>query len=169
MNLRQHLDSIISQALDEVSGEKGCQALIQYAKDPKFGNYQANGVMAIAKKIGINPRQLGEEVINKLDLSSVADKVELAGPGFINIFISPAFLSENLNQSQQSNEINLTSSDILNVVVDYSSPNLAKEIATLSPTGAVVASTDAEVRKEVQETLRSANFRVYANDDMLGV
>mgnify|MGYP003115183054 FL=1 len=54
-------------------------------------------------------------------------------------------------------------------VAVVSGPNLAKEIATLSPTGAVVASTDAEVRKEVQETLRSANFRVYANDDMLGV
>ncbi len=54
-------------------------------------------------------------------------------------------------------------------VAVVSGPNLAKEIATLSPTGAVVASTDAAVRKEVQETLRSATFRVYANDDMLGV
>lgn len=54
-------------------------------------------------------------------------------------------------------------------VAVVSGPNLAKEIATLSPTGAVVASTDASVRKEVQETLRSATFRVYSNDDMLGV
>jgi len=54
-------------------------------------------------------------------------------------------------------------------VAVVSGPNLAKEIATLSPTGAVVASTDAVVRKSVQEILRSATFRVYANDDMLGV
>ncbi len=55
-----------------------------------------------------------------------------------------------------------------NVAV-VSGPNLAKEIASQSPTGAVVASTNAEVRKEVQEVLRSATFRVYANDDMFGV
>jgi glycerol-3-phosphate dehydrogenase (NAD(P)+) len=54
-------------------------------------------------------------------------------------------------------------------VAVVSGPNLAKEIATHSPTGAVVASTDAAVRKSVQEILRSATFRVYANDDMLGV
>jgi glycerol-3-phosphate dehydrogenase (NAD(P)+) len=50
-----------------------------------------------------------------------------------------------------------------------SGPNLAKEIVALSPTGTVIASSDAEVRHIVQETLRSDTFRVYANDDMLGV
>ncbi|MBN4053317.1 NAD(P)H-dependent glycerol-3-phosphate dehydrogenase [Haliea sp. AH-315-K21] len=54
-------------------------------------------------------------------------------------------------------------------VAVVSGPNLAKEIANSSPTGAVVASTDAEVRKVVQKVLRSLTFRVYANDDMFGV
>ena len=50
-----------------------------------------------------------------------------------------------------------------------SGPNLAREIAEQSPTGTVIASNDAEVRHEVQDALRSETFRVYANDDMLGV
>ena len=54
-------------------------------------------------------------------------------------------------------------------VAVVSGPNLAKEIASSSPTGSVVASTDAKVRTLVQKTLRSLTFRVYANDDMLGV
>ncbi len=54
-------------------------------------------------------------------------------------------------------------------VAVVSGPNLAKEISSSSPTGTVVASTDAKVRRSVQKTLRSLTFRVYANDDMFGV
>jgi hypothetical protein len=51
----------------------------------QFGDYQANGVMAVAKKLGMAPRQLAEQVLSHLDLNGIASKVEIAGPGFINI------------------------------------------------------------------------------------
>ena len=53
----------------------------------QFGDYQANGVMAVAKKLGMPPRQLAEQVLTHLDLTGIASKTEIAGPGFINIFL----------------------------------------------------------------------------------
>ena len=52
---------------------------------PQFGDYQANGAMGAAKRMGKNPRDLATEIINRVDLDGIADKFEIAGPGFINI------------------------------------------------------------------------------------
>lgn len=71
----------------------------------QFGDYQANGVMAVAKKLGMAPRQLAEQVLSHLDLNGIANKVEIAGPGFINIFLDPAFLADNVNRALQSERL----------------------------------------------------------------
>src|SRR5690554_1341470 len=94
MNLKFYLDKAISQALCELSGDPDCQALIQYAKSPQFGDYQAHGGMALAKRLGRNPRELAHQLVEQLDLGDIADKVEVAGPGFINIFISRDYLGQ---------------------------------------------------------------------------
>jgi arginyl-tRNA synthetase len=127
MNLRQHLDDIISQALSQTTGQPSCQALVAPSKSAQFGDYQANGVMALAKKLGRNPRELGAEVIKNLDLGGLASKVELAGPGFINIFIAPGFLAEQVGKLGQGRLVAPTTQP-KTVLIDYSSPNLAKEM-----------------------------------------
>ena len=78
------LEERISAAMDVVSGQKKCAAIVRPSTDPKFGDYQANGVMALAKKLKTNPRKLAEEVVNNLDLSDISEPPEIAGPGFIN-------------------------------------------------------------------------------------
>lgn len=127
MNIRQHLDALISQALSATTGETGCQALVAPAKSPQFGDYQANGVMGLAKRLGRNPRELGTELLGKLDLSGIADKVELAGPGFVNIFLSPAFLAAQLGKLADGRLV-APATTPQTVLIDYSSPNLAKEM-----------------------------------------
>jgi len=127
MNLREILNHKVSEALDSISGLTDCQALINHAKSPQFGHYQANGVMSLAKRLGRKPRELGEEVLQILDLGEIAEKVELAGPGFINIFISPDFLTDTLNKQDKSRLLPTTDSP-QTIVIDYSSPNLAKEM-----------------------------------------
>ncbi|MDG2176184.1 MAG: arginine--tRNA ligase [Gammaproteobacteria bacterium] len=128
MNLKHHLDAIISARISEASGLDDSQALINYAREEKFGDYQANGIMGAAKKLQQNPRQLGEKVLENLDLEGIADKMELAGPGFINIFISADFLAKELNTLIQNDCLVVSSTQPQTVVVDYSSPNLAKEM-----------------------------------------
>lgn len=127
MNLKNTLEQQISATLSEVTGEANCQALISYSKSAQFGDYQANGVMALAKRLKRNPRELGQEVLSRLDLGETVSKVELAGPGFINIFIAPAFLAQQLNDLNPKQLVEETSQP-QTVVVDYSSPNLAKEM-----------------------------------------
>ncbi|HCU2192203.1 TPA: arginine--tRNA ligase, partial [Klebsiella variicola] len=94
----------------------------------QFGDYQANGVMAVAKKLGMAPRQLAEQVLSHLDLNGIANKVEIAGPGFINIFLDPAFLADNVNRALQSERLGVTKPQAQTIVVDYSAPNVAKEM-----------------------------------------
>ncbi len=127
MNLRQILSNKVSEALCTVSGEADCQALISYSKSAQFGDYQANGVMPLAKKLGLNPRDLGQKVLSQLDLGDLAEKVELAGPGFINIFISKDALGQALNSLDKARLLEPSESP-QTIVIDYSSPNLAKEM-----------------------------------------
>ena len=104
-------------------------ALVRQSAKVQFGDYQANGIMGAAKKIGTNPREFAAKVLEQLDMSDVADKVEIAGPGFINIFVKNEWLSGALAQLRNSDRLDVTIvADPQNVVVDYSGPNLAKEM-----------------------------------------
>lgn len=104
-------------------------ALVRQSAKVQFGDYQANGIMGAAKKIGTNPREFAAKVLEQLDLSDVAEKVEIAGPGFINIFVKNEWLSGALAQLRNSDRLDVTVvADPQTVVVDYSGPNLAKEM-----------------------------------------
>jgi arginyl-tRNA synthetase len=127
MNLRQHLEYLIGETLGSVTGEPGCQALVSQSTNPRFGDYQANGVMALARKLGRKPRELGAEVLLQLDLGALAAKVELAGPGFINIHLAPEYLASLLNATGAGRLV-AAATEPQTVVIDYSSPNLAKEM-----------------------------------------
>lgn len=74
----------------------------------QFGDYQANGVMGAAKKMGINPRQLAEQIVSHLDLEGIASKVEIAGPGFINIFLEPSWLTTQVEQALTCDRLGLS-------------------------------------------------------------
>jgi arginyl-tRNA synthetase len=127
MNIRQQLEHRISQAL-AAAGAPG-PALVQFAARPEFGDYQANGVMAAAKAAKTNPRQLAQTVLQHLDLSDLAEPPEIAGPGFINIRLRNDWLAQQLSGSFKDDHLGVSRvADPQTVVVDYSGPNLAKEM-----------------------------------------
>jgi arginyl-tRNA synthetase len=123
MNLRALLTARIEAALAEVLGEPA-PAVVQPAARPEFGDYQANGVMAAAKRTRQNPRALAEAVVARTDLGGIAASMEIAGPGFINIRLAPGFLGTSLATSP----LLQPTATPQRIVVDYSSPNLAKEM-----------------------------------------
>jgi arginyl-tRNA synthetase len=91
-------------------------------------DYQANGVMALAKRLGRAPRAVAEEVVGAAVLSDVAT-VEVAGPGFLNITLSPTFLSDQLRGLSHDARLGVaTTPTPKRVVLDYSAPNVAKEM-----------------------------------------
>jgi len=82
----------------------------------------------VAKKLGQAPRQLAEQVIQHLDLNGIASKVEIAGPGFINIFLDRAWLAAQTAQALQLPRLGVSSVAPQTIVVDYSAPNVAKQM-----------------------------------------
>ena len=128
MNIQALLSEKVSQALIAAGAPADCEPQVRQSAKVQFGDYQANGVMAVAKKLGMAPRQLAEQVLSHLDLNGIANKVEIAGPGFINIFLDPAFLADNVNRALQSERLGVATPQVQTIVVDYSAPNVAKEM-----------------------------------------
>jgi arginyl-tRNA synthetase len=134
MNIKQILAEKVSAAMVAAGLPEGTNPAISLSNRPQFGDYQANGVMGAAKKLKTNPRELATKVVENLDLDGIADKIELAGPGFINIHLSQAWLATQLNSITSDIHIGVTQRGATQedkqqtVVVDYSAPNLAKEM-----------------------------------------
>ncbi|WP_407439970.1 arginine--tRNA ligase [Lelliottia sp.] len=128
MNIQALLSEKVSQALIAAGAPADCEPQVRQSAKVQFGDYQANGVMAVAKKLGMPPRQLAELVLTHLDLYGIANKVEIAGPGFINIFLDPAFLASHVDAALKSERLGVAQPKAETIVVDYSAPNVAKEM-----------------------------------------
>ena len=128
MNIQALLSEKVSQALIAAGAPADCEPQVRQSAKVQFGDYQANGVMAVAKKLGMAPRQLAEQVLTHLDLQGIASKTEIAGPGFINIFLDPAFLAQHVDAALKSDRLGVAKPEAQTIVVDYSAPNVAKEM-----------------------------------------
>ena len=124
------LEERISSAMAEVTGLIGQSAIVSPATDARFGDYQVNGIMPAAKKIKTNPRQLAEKVLQKIDVSDICEKPEIAGPGFINLRLKPDFVAQNLLQiSEDKDRLGMEkTAKPQTIVVDFSCPNIAKQM-----------------------------------------
>ena len=120
----------ISAAMAAAAGRDDCAAIVRPSTDPKFGDYQANGVMGLAKKLKTNPRKLAEEVVKNLDLDDICEPPEVAGPGFINLRLKPEFLAERLLEiNRHIASLGIDKAVVSKtIVVDFSSPNIAKQM-----------------------------------------
>ena len=132
MNIRTQLDNIIADALTE-AGADNSPAVVKTSARPEFGDYQANGIMGAAKKLGLNPRELASKIVSQLEqhaeMTRFVDTLEIAGPGFINIHLKNDWLAKTLEQTLEDKNLGIekvTEPDT--VVIDYSAPNLAKEM-----------------------------------------
>ena len=122
MNLRRTLTERFAEAFAAVAGQP-VPPLLQLAGKPEFGDYQANGAMSAAKRVGRKPREIAEAVVDAARLDDLVDRLEVAGPGFINVHLKTDFLA-----GAVTGPAVLPVTDPQRVVVDYSSPNLAKEM-----------------------------------------
>lgn len=101
--------------------------MIRPSGDPKFGDFQANCAMPLAKKIGKSPRDIAAELVAALDVSDLCDDPEIAGPGFINLKLKDDWITEQINAVAGCDRLGATeTSNPRHVVVDFSSPNVAK-------------------------------------------
>jgi arginyl-tRNA synthetase len=150
--------------------------LIRPCPDPKFGDYQSNALMSLAKTRKMNPRQLAENVLKKLDASEICEKVEIAGAGFLNFRLKNSALVQTLEAAArgehlffekaksktEANEENKESSlpllsPVKKIVLDFSSPNVAKpmHVGHIRSTG---------IGDALQRTLRLLGHKVISDN-----
>ena len=125
MNIKHFLDQSFTESLTNLAGSD-TPGIVKQAQRAEFGHYQANGVMAAAKKLKTNPRELAQQVISTLDPEIFTTKI--AGPGFINIHLHTSFIAGELNKLHEDQLLGVDPVEPTKIVVDYSAPNLAKEM-----------------------------------------
>jgi len=126
--------------------------------DPKFGDYQSNALMSLAKTRKLNPRQLATDVLAKLDVSEVCEKVEIAGAGFLNFRLKNVLLAQTLEAAARGEHLFFDkAAQPKTVVIDFSSPNVAKpmHVGHIRSTG---------IGDALQRTLRLLGHRVISDN-----
>ena len=123
MSLKNILNTRFKTAMQSLNIPDNCSPLINLSGKPQFGDYQMNGAMGAAKYLNTNPRELAQKILDEVDLGEIAEKTDIAGPGFINIRVKNAFIAKSLKHCLEKTPI-----EPQTVVIDYSGPNLAKEM-----------------------------------------
>jgi arginyl-tRNA synthetase len=128
MKIKSQLSNIISDALKSANIEAD-EVVISDATKPEFGDYQYNGVMKLAKILKQNPRQIATNLVEHIDTTGMIAKAEVAGPGFINIWLNDAWLGKEATAILNDERVGVGYVETpTKVVVDYSGPNMAKQM-----------------------------------------
>ncbi|PAR49427.1 arginine--tRNA ligase [Vibrio metoecus] len=128
VNIQALINDRVSQAIEAAGAPAGTPALVRQSAKAQFGDYQANGIMGAAKQLGTNPREFAQKVLDVLNLEGIASKTEIAGPGFINIFLSEEFLAAQAEAALADERLGVAPEAPKTIVADYSAPNVAKEM-----------------------------------------
>lgn len=127
MNIQKILVDRFTDALVAL-GHPDAPVPVGKSTRPEFGEYQFNGAMALAKKMQQKPRDIAQLILDKVELSDIASSLEIAGPGFINIHLSNDWLAAQATSALADPRLCIAPQPQQTIVVDYSSPNLAKEM-----------------------------------------
>ncbi len=107
----------------------GTDTMLVPASNPKFGDYQSNAALSLTKKLGKPPRAIAEAILGYLDVTDICDPPSIAGPGFINFTLKPAYLEGQLHSIQNDPRLGVPQAkQPQRAIVDFSSPNIAKEM-----------------------------------------
>ena len=155
------LSEIVKGAFEKAfPGENFDFVRVVPATDPKFGDYQCNDALKLAKKFKMNPREVGTKVADLLKGESVFEKVEIAGPGFLNLTVSTAWLNSQLSTLNEQPLCGIPQRGAgKTVVIDYSSPNAAKQMHIGHIRSTVIGCA-------IDRIFRSLGYRVIADNHL---
>ena len=124
----KHIELRLQQAVRAVLPEADTTAvLVRPCPDPKFGDYQSNALMSLARARKLNPQKLATDVLAKLDVSEICEQVEIAGAGFLNFRLKDSILAQSLVAAARGER--LFFDKVVRpktMVIDFSAPNVAK-------------------------------------------
>lgn len=128
MKLKQEVNQVIQAAFDE-AGIDAAPIPVSEATKPEFGDFQFNGAMALAKKLGKNPREIAATIVEHLKTDGLIAKAEIAGPGFINLWLDDNWIATRSSEAVADARLGIgVKENPIKAVVDYSGPNMAKQM-----------------------------------------
>jgi len=128
MKLKAQINQVIKEAFTKANIDEEPISVSEATK-AEFGDYQFNGAMALSKKLRKNPREIAQQIIDNLDLTDVIIKAEIAGPGFINLWLNPLWVASLCEAARSDERLSIEKRENpIKVVVDYSGPNMAKQM-----------------------------------------
>ncbi|MGA0200383.1 MAG: arginine--tRNA ligase, partial [Prochlorotrichaceae cyanobacterium] len=113
------LTSRFQAALVAAFGESFAQTnpLLSVASNPKFGDYQSNVALGLAKTLQSKPREVAQQIVDQLSLEDICDPPTLAGPGFINLRLKPRYLADQLLQLQNDRRLGVKTVEPQRIIV----------------------------------------------------
>ena len=128
--LKEEVKKLIDAAIKKCFPGAAVLAKVEYPATPGHGDYASACALELAKKEGANPREVAEKIVAALKTPDWISKVEIAGPGFINFFIAPKFLTEFVCEIDKAGEKFGSGQDGKGktIVIDFSQPNIAKPL-----------------------------------------
>ena len=154
----KQIESSLQAAVRVVLPDADVSAILVRPCDPKFGDYQSNALMSLAKQRKLNPRQLATDVVAKLNVSAVCEQVEIAGAGFLNFRVKNSLLSQTLEAAARGEHLFFDqAAQPKTIVLDFSSPNVAKpmHVGHIRSTG---------IGDALQRSLRLLGHRVISDN-----
>lgn len=150
-SILSQLSTAVSDAMRRAFGEAvaGADALVATSKDARFGDYQCNAAMGLAKQLGAKPRDVAQKIVDGLsdDARQMLESTEIAGPGFINLRLQRSYLEAVVGSIPAAGEMDrlgieqVPAAERKTVIVDYSSPNVAKSMHVGHLRGTIIGDT----------------------------
>jgi len=121
MNIKKEIEELLKDSLNKIKIDFDGEINLDHPQDLKNGDFTTNIAMVLAGKESKNPREVAQEILNSLEESQNIEKVEIAGPGYLNFFLSKSFYLDNLNQ-----DLKIDFGKKEKILFEHSSPNLFK-------------------------------------------
>jgi len=131
MMIIEEIKKSFSEGLVKAFGSELAEVdpLVVPASNPKFGDYQSNVALSLAKELKQKPRAIAEKLVENINLTEICEPLEIAGPGFINITLKPSYLENQLSAMETDGRLGVEKAQkSKREIVDFSSPNIAKEM-----------------------------------------
>ena len=118
MKLKSQINQVIKEAFIKANIDENPISVSEATK-AEFGDYQFNGAMALSKKLRKNPREIAQQIIDSIDLTTIINKAEIAGPGFINLWLNPLWVATQCEAARNDERLSVEQrKDPIKVVVD---------------------------------------------------